>query len=164
MKLKRNIINIATFVFCNKKYKIIASKHLLETRDNETYKRNEFYTRDNYKEIVHKALINGLLQYRNKGNTVISFLDYRKRNCSVLLKLSNNNEIFIISTFNNYVTGYNQINFIKENNRINLYQGKSKYIKEFLSKEQRNKEILNQDFLSDEDARFLYSTKGIKRI
>lgn len=113
-------INIKIINYLGKIYNIIKSDHTHDNRKTYQYSRDEFIDDKRYIEIVKLALINGLSSFRDKGQVVISFLDFTGKPFAILLDLTDN-DIFIISVYAGNRRYPWSINFIKVKNRINLY-------------------------------------------
>ena len=110
----------------NKTYSIETARHLFENREmikgTSKYHRGQHIDESRYRQILTKALFNGLTSFRNKGPTVITFLSDKERPFGVLVDLNNENRIFVITVFRGPKTMDLSRCFIKISNRINISQ------------------------------------------
>ena len=112
-------------VSCDAKtYNIETAHHLFENREMQKgtskYHRGQHIDERRYKQIIKKALYNGLTSFRNKGVAVITFYSDKRRPFGVLVDLNDLNNIFVITVFRGPVDMALSRCFIKVHNRINL--------------------------------------------
>lgn len=112
-------IEIFKFNQDERDYVVLKGAHVYEHRNDSKFHRDEFMDVSRYKTVILMAMKKGLTSFRGK-NTVIGFYDYNQRPFSVLVNLSEDNVIFIISVYKGRRGNCITSGFIKEHNRINL--------------------------------------------
>lgn len=112
-------VELFKFSHEGKNYSVEKSFHTYDNRDKSKYHRDSFMNKERYKEVILRAMRRGLTQFRGK-ESVISFYDYQNKPHSLLVSLSDDNLIFIISVYVGWRDQSWYTNFIKVGNRINI--------------------------------------------
>jgi len=152
--------------FDNKVYTVETAVHLFENREmakgTSKYHRGQHIDESRYKQILTKALYNGLTSFRNKGATVITFKSDKERPFGVLVDLDGNNRIFVITVFRGPKVMDLSRCFIKVGNRINIVNS---YTMKAMSDRELNKNKMkkisheSEKNTKSEDALFLRAMK-----
>jgi len=123
-----------SFQYDNKNYNVFPTKHLEDSKFNNSLKRGDFFNAENTQEILEAAIKNNLTSFRNKGLTVIFFKDWKNIINSFLIDFVENN-ITIITIYRDF-SGKNYDVFRTVKNRINLineyiFSDKNKFSKNY---------------------------------
>lgn len=142
--------------YLDKSLIVFKSTHVDNNRGNNKFSRDNFVTDTQYKTVINLAFKNGLSSFRGEL-TVVSCFDYRKNIFSFLIRLTEDNEIFIISVFKGKKTMF--YNYKTVHNRINLFD--TDFVLNRLTSEELNKKNVQKAInrvkeldLSQDDALF----------
>ena len=121
-----------SMVYFGKEPKLIFTYHVFDNRGKAKNHRSHLVDEKVINDIIIIAHRNGLQSFRGKGNVVISFFDTKRYIHSILVELNEENVYKVISVYTNKMK-FSYYNFIRERNRINLYN--NQYILERISKD-----------------------------